>query len=288
MGLMVEFGGIRLYENPERNGWALAKGGLPDWWDSPDGRGEDDPLPGQDGLFDDSQPQLLDGRRVTVRGYFQASTSAWLRTKAMPALNALMRSSDLGFRVWEDDRWISIRRARLRGRVRQAERRRDILEFEITVLSPDPLKYGPAQQIVLDAQEQAGGGLVYPIVDGALNYGTSGGASFPGLFRITNPGRAPFIPERFTIVGPISGGFTITSESHVIEYTGDVGRGQQLVLSPFLGGRAALDGVDQSHLLTRAEWAAVQPAQTRAFLFTPVTAGLGSQLIVDYPEGANI
>lgn len=288
MGLMVEFGGIRLYENPERNGWALAKGGLPDWWDSPDGRGEDDPLPGQDGLFDEPQPQLLDGRRVTVRGYFQASTSAWLRTKAMPALNALMRSSDLGFRVWEDDRWISIRRARLRGRVRQAERRRDILEFEITVLSPDPLKYGPAQQIILDAQEHAGGGLRYPIVDGALDYGALGGASFPGIFRIANPGKAGFVPERFTVVGPITGGFTITSESHVIEYAGDVGRGQRLVLSPFLGGRAAVDGVDQSHLLARAEWACVQPGETRAFVFTPTVAGLGSQLIVDHPEGAYI
>lgn len=290
-GVMVEFGGIRLYENPEHNGWGLAKDGLPDWWDSPDGRGEDDPIPGQDGLFDDPDPQLLDGRRVTVRGFFRASTMAWLRSEGKTALNALIRSSDLGFRVFDGEVWQSIRRARIRGRIRQLERRRGdspVLEFELTVLSPDPLKYGPMRQITLDAQQQVGGGLVYPIVDGALDYGVAGPVAFPGLFSITNMGSAAFIPERFTIVGPVAGGFTIVSDTYVIQYTGPIGRGQRLVLSPFAGGRAALDGVDQSHLLTRADWAPVEPAETRSYLFTPISPGPGSQLIIDHPEGAYI
>lgn len=285
VNLMVDIGGIRLHENPEHTGWGVLRGGIGEgWWDSPDSRDEDDPLPGADGSFEQPEP-IVEARRVTLRGAHVASSPEWSVTQTRSRLAALVKSADLGFRVWEAGRWLALRRARIRGRVKVTEARPNVAVFELTVYSADPRKYGPMRRVEMDAAVEPSGGLRFPMVDGAVSFGTTGGVLFPGVFALRNPGTADFVPDRFTVIGPVDG-FTITSESNVIEYAGAVPVGQQLVITPYAGGRATLGGADVSHNLLQADWVAVQPGETRGYLFTPDEPGAGARLIVDYPEGA--
>lgn len=285
VNLMVDIGGIRLHENPEHTGWGVLRGGIGEgWWDSPDSRDEDDPLPGADGSFEQPEP-IVEARRVTLRGAHVASSPEWSVTQTRSRLAALVKSADLGFRVWEAGRWLALRRARIRGRVKVTEARPNVAVFELTVYSADPRKYGPMRRVEMDAAVEPSGGLRFPMVDGAVSFGTTGGVLFPGVFALRNPGTADFVPDRFTVIGPVDG-FTITSESNVIEYSGAIPAGSELVLSPYLGGRAVLDGVDVSTNLLRADWVAVQPGETRGFLFTADTPGAGARLTVTYPNGA--
>lgn len=285
VNLMVDIGGIRLHENPEHTGWGVLRGGIVEgWWDSPDSRDEDDPLPGADGSFEQPEP-IVEARRVTLRGAHVASSPEWSVTQTRSRLAALVKSADLGFRVWEAGRWLALRRARIRGRVKVTEARPNVAVFELTVYSADPRKYGPMRRVEMDAAVEPSGGLRFPMVDGAVSFGTTGGVLFPGVFALRNPGTADFVPDRFTVIGPVDG-FTITSESNVIEYAGTVPVGQQLVITPYAGGRATLGGADVSHNLLQADWVAVQPGETRGYLFTPDEPGAGARLIVDYPEGS--
>lgn len=287
VNLMVDIGGIRLHENPAHNGWGVLKDGIYGWWDSPDTRDEDSPLPGGDGSFDPVTAPLLESRRVTIRGAHKALSSDWSIRDTRARLAALAKHSDLNFRVWEAGRWLSLRRARIRGRVRVTESHgRRVAIFELTVSSPDPRKYGDLRTLQIGAEPEPSGGLRLPMVDGHVTFGAAGGGVlFPGVFVIDNPGTADFTPESFTITGPVDG-FTITSESNVIEYAGAIPAGSELVLSPYLGGRAVLDGVDVSTNLLRADWVAVQPDETRGFLFTADAPGAGARLTVTYPNGA--
>lgn len=284
VNLMIEMGGIRLYGNPSYNGWGVLKDGIDGWWDSLDTRDEDDPVPGADGSFEPDDP-LVESRTVTIRGAHVASSPEWSISQIRTALAALAKQANLGFRIWEAGQWVTLRNAQIRGRVKVAEHRRNIARFELTVRSADPRKYGESRRIHLDALVEATGGLDFPIVDGAISFGGTGGVLFPGVFALTNPGTAEYFPSAFTITGPMAG-FTIQSEQWVLEYDGEIPVGQQLVITPYAGGRAVLNGGDVSHNLLRAEWVPVRPGETRGYLFTPTDPGSGSGLMIDYPIGA--
>lgn len=284
LNLMVELGGIRLYADPSHNGWGVLKDGIDGWWDSLDTRDELDTIPGADGAFEPGEP-LVDPRLVTIRGAHVASSPEWSIQHTRNALAALAKKSDLDFRLWEAGEWRRLRNARLRGRAKVAERRRNVIVFELTVRTADPRKYGESRQIHMDALVESTGGMVFPIVDGAVSFGGTGGVLFPGVFALSNPGTAEFFPEAFTITGPMAG-FTIQSEQWVIEYDGTIGVGEQLIVTPYAGGRAVLSGADVSHNLLRAEWVPVSPGTTRGYLFTPTVPGSGSGITIDYPEGA--
>ncbi|MGW9345584.1 hypothetical protein ACWGR3_28945 [Streptomyces albidoflavus] len=287
MSVMVEIGGKRLYANPEHNGWGILKDGLPDWNDSVDSRDGDDPIPGADGDFEDGSDPIVEGRRVTLRGAHVASSPEWAELETRRWLASLVKRRDLEFRVFEAGQWLALRGARVRGRVRigRAAGRPNISTFEVTVYSRDPRKYGVGRSIPMDAAVEPSGGLRFPMVDGSVSFGVTGGVLFPGVFALYNPGTAEFYPDRFVLDGPIPS-FTIQSESHVIEYSAPIGIGDELILTPYAGGRATLNGADVSHNLLQADWVPVRPGETRGFLFTPTDPGAGSKLTIEYSEGA--
>lgn len=285
--IRVEIAGRVIY-GERATGWGLLPGALDGWWESATSYADEVLIPGADGAFD-PQEVLLEPRRVSILGAVVSSSADWSILRDRTWLASLSKLPDLGFRVRAGGQWLSLRNAKLRGRPKVSP---DVFgnrfDFEITVWAADPRKYGAERSFVVDAASEPSGGLVFPIVDGSLDFGTSGAVFFPGAFQIHNPGTAEFYPT-FRVRGPVAG-FTITSESSVIEYAAPVPAGQVLTLSPYSGGRAVLDGADVSHNLLQAGWVPVAGGfprgETRGYLFTPVTPGLGSQLEVSYPEGA--
>ncbi|WP_144795691.1 hypothetical protein [Microbacterium paludicola] len=279
----VEIAGVTMYGD-RTTGWGIID--LLDWGDGADSRGDEDLIPGVDGLFPPDAP-LVNGLRFTVVGEY-VTTSPQQATAGRDWLRSLSKLDPLPVRVLEGARWDALRFARVDGRVHTeidhalGGRR---VSFEIPIRTADPRKYGPLRPIEIDAVAQTSGGLRFPIVEGALDFATEGLTAFPGVFKIENPGTAEFYPERFAIRGPLAG-FTITSEQATVEYDGSLGSGDVLVLTPYAGGRATLNGADVSHNLIRADWVAVQPGETRGYLFTPSDPQPGAKLTVEYPEGA--
>lgn len=282
--VIVEVGGRRFRAvNRHPSGWWIHTEGLDAWWDSPDTRFDEDLIPGQHGAFDPDEV-LLGARSFPFIGRHEASSAAWAEREVRTWAAALAPQTDLGVRVFVADRWLRLRDAKIRGRVRVREVTETICEFHLPIWSADPLKYGPVRQDRIEAALAPAGGLTFPVVDGALDFGGGGTVTFPGAFRITNPGTAPFFPT-FRAHGYMQG-FTITSESNTVQYSGTIGAGSELVASPYMGGRAVLDGTDVSFRLVQADWAPIGPGESRGFLFTPVNPGRGAQLIAEYPEGA--
>jgi hypothetical protein len=280
--LMVEIDGRRLYTNPGAGSWWLTE--LEGFHDSPGTRFDENLIPGEDGAFEPGEI-LLEPRRVVVRGTCEVSSAAWADRVTRPWLASLVKKKDLNFRAFVGGRWLSLRRAKIRGQVKVRDVDDVFTEFEIPIWSADSRKFGPKRTIEMDAAIEPAGGLRFPMVDGAVSFGTSGGVLFPGVFAIHNPGSADLFPERFTVRGPMPR-FTITSETSVIEYDAAIPRGKDLVITPYAGGRANIDGADVSHNLVRADWVPVGPLETRGYLFAPDEPGPGSSISIDYPEGA--
>lgn len=281
--LMVEIDGRRMRTEPGGpGGWWVTE--LEGFFDSPGTRFDENLIPGEDGAFDPGEI-LLEPRRLVVRGICEVSSGAWADRLARPWLASLVKKKDLGFRAFAGGQWLSLRNAKIRGQVKVRDIDETVTEFEIPIWAADPRKFGPKVRIDMDATIEPSGGLQFPLVDGAVSFGTSGGVLFPGVFVIHNQGTADLVPELFTVRGPIPR-FSITSEASVIEYDGPVARGQELTITPYAGGRAHLGGADVSHNLLRADWVPIRPGETRGYLFSPEDPQPGSQLAIDYSEGA--
>lgn len=286
--VMLEIDGRRFDGANGGSQW-IAKGGLDDWWDGAEPTYEEQQDPSGDGAYDPVTVNV-GPRRVNIKLVIDASTPAWASNKDRTWASALSKVTDLGFRVYEAGvGWRSLRRAKIRGvpKVRPHPDDHRLTIIDATVWSADPRKYGTWESVPIDATLSQRGGLVTPMVPHkGLSFGLSGDVSFPGVFRLLNPGTAEYYPI-FRARGPMYGGFTITSENRQIAFGGDIPRGAELTLSPYAGGRAVLDGIDVSYRLTRADWLTVAGGEERGFLFSPAAADGGAQLIIDYPpDGA--
>lgn len=282
---MVEIAGkVFRAVNRHPSGWWIHMDGMSEWWDSPEARFDVTNLPNADGAFEPEQI-TLGPRTFAFKGRHEAASSEWADLEVRSWAASIATVTDLQVRVFTAGRWLYLRRAKVRGKVRSREVTETISEFQIPIWSHDPLKYGRTRTVSIDALTESSGGLGFPIVDGGLDFNQDGATLFPGVFHLENPGTAAFFPERFEVEGPLAG-FTITSESHTVHYDGPVAAGQTLTLSPYAGGRASIGGADVSHNLIEADWVPVDPGTTRGFLFTPVTPGPGARLTVTYPEGA--
>lgn len=283
--LILEVGGRRWHGRARGLLW-IARDGLDGWWDSAETLYDENINPDGDGAFDPVEVNV-GPKRVDVVLLADASSPEWAELDIRTWAASLPKMGDLGFRVYHAGRWLSLRDSKIRGRVRVRPNRQDmrLTDIEFTVWSHDPRKYGTARSLPIAANASDLSGLEFDIADEALEFtGGDGTATFPGFFELTNTGTADFYPW-FRISGPLTS-FTITSDSNVLEYSGPVSASQELILSPYLGGRAVLDGVDVSTNLTQAGWVPVDGNQTRGYLFTPENPGAGSTLTVEYYEGA--
>lgn len=283
--LTLEVGGWSFDGAASGTKW-IGRDGLDGWWDSPEVLGEDVTLDDRDGALDPVE-SFVGPRRVNVLVQIESSNSNAAAREARQWASSLSKSNDLKFRVNESGQWLHLRNAEIRGQVRVRPNRQNmrLTEASFTVWAADPRKYGEMQQRTVAAITPPTGGLSFPLVDGSLNFhATTGTTTFPGVFTLPNPGTIEYLPI-FTVTGPLAG-FAITSESQVIRYDGPVGVGQTLILSPWLGGRAVLDGTDVSTNLTEASWVPVRAGEERGFLFTPLSPGPAATLTIDYPNGA--
>lgn len=140
--------------------------------------------------------------------------------------------------------------------------------FQIPLVANDGRKYGTQRDIFIAPSGTATDGLHFPLGDvstGYLNFGTFNTA---GVTYAINFGTADTYPV-FRVQGQIgNAGFTIVSGDSTIVYTGGIGQGASVTLSPYAGGRAVSnDGSDVTSYLSQLTWPVVTPGQQREFQF---------------------
>lgn len=132
----------------------------------------------------------------------------------------------------------------------------------LTIVCPDPRRYGTERVASIVPTGDAGGGLLYE--DGAgyllLPIQFAGGAPTGNSATLANEGTSTAYPI-ITVEGSFPAGVTITHAGGQLAYTAPIGLGAPLVLDS-LTRTASVLGVDVTRALTRRDFPAVHAGGT--------------------------
>lgn len=128
------------------------------------------------------------------------------------------------------------------------------VEWEMSLLAPDPHLYGPVKETHVGLAGD-GVGLEFALFsrDGVLTFGD--GVASSALLR--NGGTAVAWPV-YEVHGDLPSGFTLVQGGGLVEFVGAVRQGVPAVVD-MGAGRVTVGGADRSYLLARAVWAGVEP-----------------------------
>lgn len=143
---------------------------------------------GANGIEDDWRAAAV----FTVTGWYDGKTWADVLTM-INAFNSAVVRRKLGAVTVTDDLGPTSRVVSVRSSPVREDKFSKSFTFEIDMLAPDPLRYGPAVTVTTGLPT-AGGGLAYPIVY-PINYGTPGNpgrvvTEIRGLLRRTRSWRS--------------------------------------------------------------------------------------------------
>lgn len=129
------------------------------------------------------------------------------------------------------------------------------VEWEISLLAPDPHLYGPVKETHVGLAGD-GVGLEFALFsrDGVLTFGDAAPAG-DGVLR--NLGNAVAFPV-VEVFGELPGGFSLRLGGRTIQFSGAVMEGTSARVD-VAAGRVTVGGADLSHLVLRGEWAGVPP-----------------------------
>lgn len=219
------------------------------WSGSPDVRVESVERTRADGSFDDQH--FYGARLVTLSGRAWFPTPEALRG-GQRRFSGLLGSRAATLTV-DDGVGVLSAGVRLAGPVRARLTSPLLLDFQLSLLAPDPRKYA-AQQVASTGLPVSSGGLVFPLVF-PLDFGAAGTT---GRVTLDNPGTADTWPA-FTVTGPLPSGFELTrvETGQRLRYTGALAAGQPVVLDASTGAVLLEGTADRRQLLTAYDWFAV-------------------------------
>lgn len=282
----IEVLGLTVATTPEPGDTKLKLTTFAGWHSSPSVRSTVEDMPQSDNAFEPAR-SYRGSKIMSIQGIASGTTDT--NTEDLWDTISGLAPMGLGFdvRVTAASGRTRTTRCRLSGipSVDPLTARR--AKFLIPLVAADGRKYGDAQ--LLEASPPGlvnTQGLVYPLVGdigGVLDFGPF---SPTGLIIMQNGGTADTWP-RFMVQGPVgAGGFRIQSSGSIIEFKGGVPDGQSVLLDPYAGGRAFLNGVDVTgQYLTRSEWTSIPPRSSRQYSFNPIGAtNVRTKLIAEYRE----
>ncbi len=145
-----------------------------------------------------------------------------------------------------------------------------IFEYRLALFSPDPYRYGLEQSVSTGfAMPPAGGGLVFPEVDGFVDFGPP---VAPASVVLDNPGSAAAWP-RFAVAGAVNGFrvFDVTAGVPV-DYVRALAEGQSVSIDMKTGRATRGDGEDVTTSLRLPSLLSIPAYSQREYLFEPLTA----------------
>jgi hypothetical protein len=280
--MTVTLGELTLTDDPVGDpSWKVQE--LDGWWSPPPVETNIENIPLGDGGFD--APTFRRPKTFSINGVVQASTRAAARTAAWDRLAGLSPTGGPMTLTVMDEAGTRQMQVRLASNPQVLPYGGQRAFFQIPLVAADGRKYGPliSQQrgIGLPA---ATDGLTFPLFsDGTLSFGSFTGTNSVAL---ANTGTAPTFPT-FAVSGYFdSAGFVIVSDAgEVITFQRTVSPGSTVILSPYAGGRATIDGSDQTTYLTSPSWTPIPPKGSRAYtLFAAGQSDAGAGMTVTYRE----
>lgn len=233
---------------------------------------------GQDGEYD--SPSHREGREVSLIGL------------AINADHAAMAQSGLLFTglplagevIGESDGMALSGRARIIDQPKFEHRYPLPAVWQLTVVMPDPLKYGPSLFAATGLEAPSGTGLVFPLAF-PLDFGVAAGTT-PGALSLPNAGKATYWP-RLRIDGPVVNPVvTLNDTGAWVRVERDVAAGQWLDIDTGLR-RVLLNGqVSVGPQVTYSgNWLGVPPGGA-SMSWAADTSDPDAQLSVWHYEGA--
>lgn len=151
-------------------------------------------------------------------------------------------------------------------------------DFVLSLIAPDPVKYGLPRQLVTGLPS-SGGGLTYNLFNpaGALDYGANGDL---GRVQLTNAGTAEVWPV-LRVDGGLADGFFVQrlDTGQTVRYDRVVPAGSWVEVD-FATGAVLVDGVsDGSTYLTRGEFFSIPPEGAYDVQFNGLGAVSGTPLM---------
>jgi len=247
---------------------------LTGWFDLTDSKSDVNERPQAHGAFGISQDWRTSAA-ISFHGWFSASTRAEV-IAAKNALNGALGDGKPKIMTLTDVDGTTSRVVSVRYVKPNDNRATLAFEFDVDVIAPDPLRYGPEVPVVADVPV-ATGGLIMPLGAGAaiIDFGT-GGAS--GRVAVTNPGTAPTSPA-IEVTGGLELGFVITdtTSNRVIRFERQIPLGSTVYINQRTG-RAYLDNAasDVSGFLTSRGLFEIGPGETHQIQFQPLGAVTGA------------
>jgi hypothetical protein len=141
-----------------------------------------------------------------------------------------------------------------------------LIPFALQWKCPDPLRYGP-ELSASTGLPSSSGGLAFPVTFPA-NFGATGDL---GLITLPNDGTAA-TPVRFTVSGPLSGGFELSGDGGRIAYPVEVPAGQAVTIDTGRGSVLVEGTSDRRASLTAADWLQVPAGGSLTVQFTSLGA----------------
>lgn len=216
----------------------VSREGMYEWWDSPETRTPDDPLPQSHGSQTPASI-LLGARRFTFQGWAESSTPEEAETDFRVWAAGLALKPMFLVGVYHAGRWMWMRNASVRGKVKIKPHRNDLrrTDIEMVLWSPDAFKYTSEVTRTIAA----------------------------GSFTISNTSTGPIYPwyevegSKLTITTSRGEGITLNAPS----------ASGTTRISPYVGGRAVQtrgsSEVDLTLWLERAQWPVIHPGETVTF-----------------------
>lgn len=276
MTYTVEVSGQTFNGSEDASGKYWLADGLSGWFDGGENRVKVDAIPGQHGGFQPSSV-LLSPRAIEFQGAYVAESADVAERWVQSWLAALSATDGFNFTVTDSIGSLSSR-VWVQGKPLMKKLSMNACTFSLPLVAPDPIRYGPVRTVVKPAAYLVSDGLQYPI-EYPLSYGSMTAATLSGYLQLTNAGTAPVYPT-WRVSGPITQGFTITSDGYTITFNRSLTAEETVTFGPTAGGRAVLqDGSDVSVYLTQAQWVQVPAGGQRGFVFSPLGSAVGGSFV---------
>ena len=232
----------------------------------------------QDGEWD-TQP-LRSAREVTLMGKAYATSHLNLEQSGRAFTGAPLR----GFMSGRSDEGELLAACYMSDAPRFEHLSGGIAGWQLTVVAPDPLLYGPETYGSTGLSGVAGTGLVYPLAY-PLDYGVPAGQT-PGAVPVPNAGTASYWP-RLRIDGPVANPVVTCNETgDWVRYNGTLAAGQYLDID-CANRRVLLQGqVSQAARVTFSGRWLVIPAGGASLSWNADTSDPAASLSVFAHEGA--
>lgn len=267
--VQVELSGAPTIGEVAPGGQHIHLGKLDGWWDAPASSGQVTQKVNDHGAF--LGPAYYGPRVVQaearIDGFSPADSMALARSIAKQLQVGALTTLSV-----EDEEGILTADVRQEGDpilVRSGNR----VILSLSMLAPDPRRYGPTQQLSTGLPVSTGG-FVLPII---LPVST-GGSAVSGAVSVFNDGDLDSNPT-FTVMGPLPNGFTITDQDgHQLTYAEAVPAARVVVIDT--GKRTALlDGI--ATRVVTGTWPVVRPGLNQ-FRFSSSTYDAAALMTISF------